>query len=264
MDNSESMRSIIRSGRVIVGTWLSIGDERVAEIIAASGFTFVTVDMEHTSIDLERAERLIRVVEMGGRYPLVRLSDNDPTQAKRVMDCGAHGIVVPMVNSMEEATRAVSSIYYPPRGIRGVGLYRAQKYGAGFSEYGEWLKEHGVVIVQIESREAIENLDDILSVDGVNGAIIGPYDLANSLGVCGELDHPKVIDAEQKFVGRCKKYGVAPGIHIVQADKERLRQRVKEGFRLIAYGVDMIFLERAARKAVGDGIECQREFPQVR
>jgi len=255
-----SIKSLMNHGEIIIGSWLSLGDEGVAEIVASSGFAFVTIDMEHTSIDLETTEKLIRVIELAGSSPLVRLSDNNPTQAKRVMDCGSHGIIVPMVNNKGEAMQAVASIYYPPKGIRGVGLYRAQKYGAGFSEYNDWLNKNAVAIIQIESKEAIENLDDILSVDGIDGAIIGPYDLSNSLGIPGELHHLKVIDAEKKFISKCSKYGVAPGIHIVHHDKKKLEQRINEGFRLIAYGVDMILLERAAREAFSHAIKYQKNF----
>ena len=235
----------------VVGSWLSLGSAEAAEIIAMSGFSFVTIDLEHTGIDIKTAESLIRIVELSGSVPIVRVSENDPIQVKRVMDCGAHGIIVPMVNTPKEAEQAVASIHYPPKGIRGVGLYRAQKYGIGFKEYKEWLLRNGIVIVQIESKEAINNLDDILSVSGIDAAMVGPYDLSNSLGVSGELYHPDVIEAEKIFLHICKKHKVAPGIHIVHPDKEKLEERMKKGFRFIAYGVDMIFLENAAREALG-------------
>lgn len=234
----------------VVGSWVSLGSVEAAEIIATSGFSFVTIDLEHTGIDIKTAESLIRVIELSGSVPIVRVSENDPIQVKRVMDCGAHGIIVPMVNTPEDAEQAVASIHYPPKGIRGVGLYRAQKYGSGFKEYKEWLLGNGVVVVQIESKEAINNIDDILSVDGIDAAMIGPYDLSNSLGVSGELNHPEVIEAETIFLRSCKKCGVAPGTHIVHPDREKLEEHMKKGFRFIAYGVDMIFLENAARQAL--------------
>ncbi|KHE90619.1 MAG: hypothetical protein K8F52_13370 [Candidatus Scalindua rubra] len=234
----------------VVGSWVSLGSVEAAEIIATSGFSFVTIDLEHTGIDIKTAESLIRVIELSGSVPIVRVSENDPIQVKRVMDCGAHGIIVPMVNTPEEAEQAVASIHYPPKGIRGVGLYRAQKYGNGFKEYKEWLLGNSVVVVQIESKEAINNIDNILSVDRVDAAMIGPYDLSNSLGVLGELNHPEVIKAEIIFLRSCMKCGVAPGIHIVHPDREKLEECMKKGFRFIAYGVDMIFLENATRQAL--------------
>lgn len=253
LDNNKSKDVSLLKNRLktetIAGSWLSLGSEEASEIIAQSGFSFVVIDLEHTGIDIKTAEKLIRVIELSGSSPLVRISENNPTQVKRIMDCGAHGIIVPMVNNQNDAELAVASIYYPPRGIRGVGLYRAQKYGAGFDEYKKWLAENAVVIIQIESKEAVEHLDDILSVDGIDAAIIGPYDLSNSLGHSGQLYHPEVLKSQEKFVMSCNKYGVAPGIHIVHPDKEKLEQRISEGFRLIAYGVDMIFLENAVRKA---------------
>ena len=247
---SKTLKSQLYDNEIVFGSWLSLGSVEAAEITAMSGFSFVTIDLEHTGIDIKTAESLIRVVELSGSAPIVRVSENDPTQVKRVMDCGSHGIMVPMVNTPEEAEQAVASIHYPPKGVRGVGLYRAQKYGNGFKEYKEWLLGNSVVVVQIESKEAINNIDKILSVDGIDAAMIGPYDLSNSLGVSGELNHPEVIEAETIFLHSCKKCAVAPGIHIVHPDKEKLEERVKKGFRFIAYGVDMIFLENATRQAL--------------
>ena len=109
---------------------------------------------------------------------------------------------------------------------------------------------NGVVVVQIESKEAINNIDDILSVDGIDAAMIGPYDLSNSLGVSGELNHPELIEAETLFLRSCKKCGVTPGIHIVHPDKEKLEERVKKGFRFIAYGVDTRMLDTVCRQGL--------------
>ena len=244
-----SIKSQLRGGDLVVGSWLSLGDEGVAEIVATTGFSFVTIDLEHTGTDIRTTEKLIRVIELSGSCPLVRTSENSAVEAKRVMDCGSHGVIVPMVNTKEEAEQAVGSIYYPPKGIRGVGLYRAQNYGLGFEEYSRWLEENGIVIIQIESERAMNNLAEILAVDGIDGALIGPYDLSNSLGVPGELNHPRVIEAERELVNRCEKNGVTAGIHIVHPSQESFQKRVDEGFRLIAYGVDMIFLGNAIREA---------------
>ena len=125
--------------RVTIGSWISLGHPAIAEIFAKAGFDWLTIDLEHGVITISEAEQLIRVIELCGVVPFVRLSSNNPTQIKRVMDAGAHGVIVPMVTTAEEAQRAVSAVKYPPLGLRGVGLARAQGYGSRFRSYAEWL-----------------------------------------------------------------------------------------------------------------------------
>ena len=173
--------------------------------------------------------------------PLVRLSSNNSVQIKRVMDAGAHGIVVPMIKSKEEAEYAVSSTRYAPKGIRGVGLGRAQGYGTKFKEYLKWQDEGPIVIVQIEHIEAINNIKSILSVDGVDGYIIGPYDLSASMGYPGEFEHPevkKVLNTIKEIIKNTKKPW---GYHEVSPDPNSVTNRINDGYRFIAFGVDFLF-----------------------
>jgi 2-dehydro-3-deoxyglucarate aldolase len=163
------------------------------------------------------------------------------------MDSGAHGIIVPMVKTKGDAEQAVSSVYYPPKGIRGVGLARAQNYGIGFHEYRDWLEENAIIIVQIEHIDAVNNLKDILSVDGVDGYIIGPYDLSASLGVSGEFDHSSMIEAMNEIYRVATTLGKYGGIHIVEPDTDLLKQSVLEGFTFLAYSVDFRMLDVSAR-----------------
>ena len=152
--------------------------------------------MEHTTISLEQAGELIRTIELSGVPSLVRLTSNDENQIKRVMDAGATGVVVPMVKNVEDAKSAVAAIHYPPLGNRGVGLARAQKYGEAFQEYLKWQSDANdgpVVVVQIEHIDAVNNLKNILSVEGVDAFIIGPYDLSCSMGIPGEFIIPQRI-----------------------------------------------------------------------
>ncbi len=160
-----------------------------------SNFDWLVIDMEHTGIDITGAENLIRIIDLSGSVPLVRIPNNDPNVIKKVMDLGAHGILVPMVLTKEDAEKAVESVYYPPKGKRGVGLYRAQEYGRSFVQYNEWQKTEPIVIAQIEHIKAVENFDEILNVDGIDGFIIGPYDLSGSLNLPGQFNHPLVIEA---------------------------------------------------------------------
>ena len=235
------------SGEKTIGSWLTMPSLAISELMAKVGFDWLTIDLEHSSLSIEQAGEMIRIIDLAGVSPLVRLTSNDGNQIKRVMDSGAHGIIVPMVKTKGDAEQAVSSVYYPPKGIRGVGLARAQDYGIGFHEYRDWLEENAIIIVQIEHIDAVNNLKDILSVDGVDGYIIGPYDLSASLGVSGEFDHSFMIEAMNEIYRVATTLGKYGGIHIVEPDTNLLKQSVLEGFTFLAYSVDFRMLDVSAR-----------------
>ena len=241
------LKSRLADGQVTVGSWLTLAHPGIAEIMSKAGFDWLTIDLEHSVITIREAEELIRIIVLSGVVPLVRLSANDPVQIKRVMDAGAHGVIVPMVNSSAAAESAVEAVRYPPMGKRGVGLARAQGYGSSFDRYREWVNRESVVIVQVEHIEAVDNLEAILSVEGVDGFIVGPYDLSGSLGVPGQFDHTSMKEA----MGRIRTVGLSSGkssgIHIIEPNLEELRQRLDEGYRFVAYSLDIRMLDRACR-----------------
>jgi 2-dehydro-3-deoxyglucarate aldolase len=221
----------------------------MTEAMAQAGFEWLVVDLEHSAIDITRAQELIQIIELAGCAPLVRLSSNDPVQAKRVMDAGAHGVIVPGVNSKAEAERAVEAVRYPPRGTRGLGLARAHAYGVRFHEYLRELEEFVIVVMMIEHRDAIERIDEIVSVPGVDGAFVGPYDLSASYGIPGQFEHPLMRDALARMVSQARTAGVAAGMHVVHPPADQVRDRVREGFRFIAYAGDMLLFVPAIREA---------------
>ena len=171
-------------------------------------------------------------------------------QIKRVMDSGAHGVIVPMVNSPEEANLAVSAVKYPPEGNRSIGLARAQGYGARFTEYFNWQKHHSLVVVQIEHIDAVSNLESILSVEGVDAYIVGPYDLSGSLGIPGNFLAPEFLEAMNQIRDVSRRLQVPGGVHIVEPDPLQLRQCIEEGNRFIAYGVDIRILDTVCRQGI--------------
>lgn len=240
----------LKSRTATVGSWITLGHPAIAEILAKAGFDWLVVDLEHSTISIEQAGELIRIIDLCGVAPLVRLTSNQPDQIKRVMDAGAHGVVVPMVNSAADAARAVAAVHYAPEGIRGVGLARAQAYGVGFQQYFEWQKKGAVVIVQVEHKDALGCLEEILTVPGVDGFIIGPYDLSCSMGIPGQFDHPDFLAAMEFIRTTGERLGIASGLHIVEPDSERLTQCLQEGYCFIAYSVDMRMLDVSARKGV--------------
>lgn len=236
--------------RVSIGSWLTLAHPAIAEIMANAGFDWLAVDLEHSVITIREAEELIRVIDLAGVKPLVRLTSNHPDQIKRVMDAGSHGIIVPMVNSVADAQRAVAAVKYPPQGMRGVGLARAQGYGTRFQEYLKWQATEPLVIVQVEHVQAVENLESIFAVAGVDGYIIGPYDLSASMGIPGQFDHPKFLAAMERVKTVSAQMKMPGGIHVIEADPAQLAQRIEEGYRFIAYSLDIRMLDAACRSGL--------------
>ena len=245
-----SLKTKLENHELTIGTWLTLAHPAIAEIMVKAGFDWITIDLEHSVITIREAEEMIRIIELGGSVPLVRLSANDPVQIKRVMDAGAHGVIVPMVNSKEDVEQIVSAVHYPNKGMRGTGLARAQGYGATFHEYREWLQKEAIIIVQIEHVDALKNIKEILACDDVDGYIIGPYDLSSSMGLSGQFDHPDIVKAlksirEEGFIAN--KSG---GLHIVEPDQEELKSRIDEGFLFLAYSVDERMLDVSCRASL--------------
>jgi 2-dehydro-3-deoxyglucarate aldolase len=223
-------------------------------MLAAAGYDWVVIDTEHGAINISEVMPLIIAIENRGAIPLVRLAWNDPIQAKVVLDSGAAGVLVPMVNSKEDAQLAVEATKYPPMGARGTGLARAQDYGVAFDEYVRDANRDGLLIVQIEHIEAVNNIDEILSVPGIDGTFIGPYDLSMSMGMPGKLNDPEVETAKQRVLEATMEHGLVPGIHLVHPEKvgEALGPSIELGYRFIALGTDILFLGDSCRKTHAD------------
>ncbi len=234
--------------KVSIGTWITLGHPAIPEIFASSGFDWLAIDLEHSAITLGEAEELIRIIDLKNVIPLVRLSSNNAEQIKRVMDAGAHGVIVPMVNNACQAAQAVAAVKYPPIGTRSFGLARAQGYGTSFEKYQQWQKENSIVVVQIEHVEAVENLAEILKVPGVDAYFVGPYDVSGSLGVPGQFDHPDFLQAMQKIKQIGAKSGKPGGRHIIEPDPSLLEAAIREGDQFIAYSLDTRMLDKCSRE----------------
>ena len=234
------------------GTWLTIPSTQVAEVLCLSNLDWITIDMEHSAIDFSNTLNLIAVIESKGIAPLIRIGDNNPYLIKRVMDMGAHGVIVPMVNSKEDAEKAVQAVKYAPIGNRGVGLARAQAYGKKFEEYKKWNQESSVIIAQIEHIDAVSNFKEIVQTEHIDGFIIGPYDLSASMGIPGQFDHPDFIKAMKDLDQMTKEVKTNCGIHIVYPDPSLYKQKIEAGYNFIGYGTDFIFLNSSCDKALND------------
>lgn len=248
-----SLKKKLENKELTIGSWITIGHNTVAEIMVNSGYDWLTIDMEHSNITMTEAHNLIQVIDLAGGVPLVRVGANHPYLIKRVMDSGAHGVIVPMVNTKEDAENAVNAVRYPPRGNRGVGLARAQGYGNSFEKYKKWVEDFSVVIVQIEHITAVNNLEEILSVDGVDGFIVGPYDLSGSLGVPGQFDHPLVLSALDKVRNVSKRLNANSGFHVINPDLESLEIKITEGYNFLAHSLDILFFSKACKNSLTKG-----------
>jgi 2-dehydro-3-deoxyglucarate aldolase len=242
-----NLKQKLKNNELTIGSWITIGHPAVIDIMASAGFEWLVIDMEHTSIDLTTAHNLIATIQANGMKALVRVSKNEEVIIKRILDMGADGIVVPMIKSKADALEAISYAKYPPVGKRGVGLFRAQKYGIGFNEYKKWVNEELVIIAQIEHYEAVENIEEIITTDGIDGIIIGPYDLSGSLGFPGEYHREDVKNGIAKVLEVCKKHNVPSGFHVIESDPGKLNERIEEGCTFLAYSLDFFFLGDSAR-----------------
>jgi 2-dehydro-3-deoxyglucarate aldolase len=231
----------MKNNNLIIGSWLNSGSTTIAEIMSQSGLDFVTIDMEHSPVGIEGLSELLRAIRSGSPNckALVRSYGSDYQDIKRYMDLGADGVIVPFVNTANTAQMVVNAVKYPPMGIRGVGYARDNRYGVNISSRIKSANDSTFVCIQIEHIDAFNNIEEILSVKGIDAAFIGPYDLSSSMGDPGNFKSQKFTKLLKLFLDACEKYQIIPGIHIVQPDMEELERRIKEGFGMLAYSLDI-------------------------
>lgn len=239
----DSLKQKLKDKELTIGSWITMADSCVIDIMSDSGFDWLVIDMEHSSITYESALNVMSIMQPKGIDVLVRVPKNEEVCIKKAMDAGADGVVVPMVKTPDDAKKAVSYVKYPPDGVRGVGLYRAQGYGHKFEEYKNWVKTDSVVIVQIEHIDAVNNLSDILKIEGVDGIIVGPYDLSASLSKAGEFNSKEVKNALSQIVNTTKNASKSLGFHVVQPCADQVDEKIKEGYNFIAFSLDFLFLK---------------------
>lgn len=248
------LRRALLDQQVTLGAWMQIGHAACAEIFARAGFDWVCVDLEHGAIDLETTTGIFRTLDAFDCVPVARLPLNDPVWIHRVLDAGARGLIIPMVKTAAEAEAAVREAKYPPRGVRGFGYSRANMHGMDFDAYIASANDEIAMIMQIEHKDAIANIEGILAVEGVDGVFIGPLDLSGSMGITGQLQHPDMVKALERYRTCCQARRMAFGMHIVRPTSENIRQALDLGYTLLALGLDNVFLDESARaclKAAG-------------
>lgn len=246
----ESIRAALLQRRLSLGTWIQVGHPAVAEVLAGAGFDWLAADMEHTDIGPADFAGLARGMHGRGVAPLARVKENALLAIRQVLDLGAQGVIVPLVHTAADAARAVRAASYPPRGERGYCFSRMNDWGRDFDAYAAAAAAEIAVVVMIESRQAVENIDSILAVDGVDGVFIGPCDLSGSFGVPGQTGHELVTAAGRRVLAACRSAGKSAGMHLLFPSREGVDRAVADGFNFLALGTDTVFLDAAARESL--------------
>ncbi len=243
-----SFKAAIREGRQQFGLWSSINDSATTEMLAGCGFDWIMIDTEHTAMDPLAVLPLLQAIAPYPTQAIVRPSALDPAEIKKLLDCGAQSILVPYVQTPEEARLAAAAVTYPPDGVRGVaGITRASRFGA-IPGYHRHARDEICLIVQIETVSALARLEDIASVDGVDAVFIGPADLAASMGHPGEPGHPEVEAACLDGIARLKKIGKPAGF--LTLDQAFLQKIIAAGCTFTAVDVDVAILRRGALERI--------------
>jgi len=241
---SKHFRKRLKNGEMLLGTMVTLPTAATAEILADIGFDWLFLDAEHSSLCYGDIQAILQAV--GNKVAcLVRLPAAEEMPIKKVLDLGAAGIIAPQVNSVEHARDIVRFARYSPEGSRGVGLGRAHGYGMRFTEYMETANDTVAVLVQAEHVDAVESIESIVQIEGLDGIMLGPYDLSASIGKMGEINDPEVTEAIDRIHEACKSAGIAIGYFGVSA--EAVRPYQQKGYNLILAGVDTMHLGGAAR-----------------
>lgn len=233
------LKKNLQSGKVVIGPFLKLADPAIVEIAGLAGFDFVIIDTEHAPISFETAQNLIRSAEIAGITPIIRVSENDPALILRSLDIGAQGVQVPQVSTKDDAVKTVEAAKFFPQGSRGVCRFvRSAGYSSkNQNEYFKISNQETMVIVHIEGVEGINNLSEILTVKGLDIIFLGPYDLSQSCGVPGQVNHPIVIEKMEKSVNLSKKMNVAVGTFVDNI--ESAKKWLALGVQYISFSVDV-------------------------
>jgi 4-hydroxy-2-oxoheptanedioate aldolase len=254
---SNPVRAKLKNGQPSVGTWLTLPDPVAAQLMAHTGFEWLTIELEHTPTSFETAAQMFAIVSASGRVPLARVPWNTGENIKRVLDTGAWGVVVPMVNTRDEAQAAVNAARYRPIGQRSIGgQLHATNFDTDAPSYYARANEEILVVVMAEHIEGVTHIDEILSVPGIDAVFVGPNDLHASMGLppSFDSDHTPFNAALKKVQAAAKAHGVASGIHV--ADAAQAQRRISEGWQFIAVASEAgLMLAKAGEiaKALGLG-----------
>lgn len=243
---SNTFKERLQSGDVLHGCWLNLGSLVTAEIVGHSGFDWVLIDLEHGAGDVHTMYHQLQVLSACPPAPMVRIDDARRPKVQQILDSGATGIMFPQIKTAAEAQHAVSMMYYPPEGIRGTAkMVRATGFGSAFDAYKSTLRDHIVGIIQIETLESVEQVEDIAALDGVDILFVGPSDLTTVMNIPGQITHPDYLRIVERVASAARQAGKVSGVLLL--DIEHYEIYYKLGYRFIACGADATFVVRGAK-----------------
>ncbi len=232
----------LRNRELLFGGWVSFGHPSISEIFARAGFDFLAIDIEHSTISQAEAQRIIAASQSYGVPCLPRAVSHNNDFIKPLLDSGADGLIVQMMETPEQLSAVVDLVKFSPVGRRSFGVSRAQGYGFDFSTYVKEWNESSPFIIQIESKSGVENIEKLVIHDQVDGVMIGPYDMSGSYGVPGEVQHPIVQEAASRVIEACKKAGKACGTQIADVTPDAVKKAVADGYTFIFFSSDLFIL----------------------
>ena len=244
----KKLKDSLRNREKLFGAWVSYAEPSITETFAKAGFDFLAIDMEHSTITLPQAQRIIAASQFYNVPCLPRPVSHSNDFFKPLLESGSDGLLVQMVNTTDEVEKIINYLKYPPIGKRSYGVNRAQEYGFEFNNYITNWNDESTLIIQVESIEAVNNIDNLLSFDQIDGVMIGPYDISGSLGVPGDTNHPKVIEASKKVINSCKKYGKSCGTQLNDPNPKNIQSLFDLGYTYATLGSDLFVLWKWAEQ----------------
>ena len=227
---------------------MQIPNASVAEIMGQAGYDWVAVDLEHGHFSKQILPGIFRALEIGNTAPFARIAQCDQKDIKQALDAGARGLIIPMVENSSQLAQGIEWAFYPPTGSRGVGYSRANLFGKSFESHLAESFKNTVIVAQIEHIRAVEDLDGILQVEGLDAIMVGPYDLSGSMGLTGQFEDRRFLDIMEKISQKANSHNVPMGLHVVKPVLSDLERAVRKGYQFIAYGIDSVFLWNSAER----------------
>lgn len=246
------MQKKLRENKNVVGPFLKIASPEVVEIMGRAGFDYVILDCEHGPLNVLQGQDMVRAAEVVGMSTVIRVGANDPVMISRALDIGADAVQIPQIGSKEDAERAVKAAKFAPQGQRGVcaGVRAAQYSHLDKHDYFKKANEETMIIIHIEGEQAVNNINEILSVDGIDIVFLGPYDLSQSLGISGQVDNPKLIEMMESIAKKAKDKGKIVGVYV--DDVETAKKWMDLGVQYISYKADTSIIYKACKETVAE------------
>jgi 2-keto-3-deoxy-L-rhamnonate aldolase RhmA len=246
--NRKSLKDKLRSRELLFAGWVSYSHPSITETFARSGFDFMFIDMEHSTISVEQAQRIIAASQFEGVPCIPRPVSHSNDYLKPLLESGADGLLIQMVETSDQVHSLINDVKYPPIGRRTYGVNRAQAYGFDFDEYINNWNKTSTFLLQIESITGVENIEELLSFDEVDGVMIGPLDIAGSLGVPGQTNHPLVIEASKKVITACERFGKSCGTQVADVNPSSVQALFDLGYNFAILGSDLFVLWKWAEQ----------------